>query len=63
MRPTSELAALDPAELYERDFYAWARQQAREVRRLPRLRSKHRSTSPISPRRSRIWVTRFETPS
>lgn len=38
MKPSSELAALDPAELYERDFYAWTRQQARELRRLRRLR-------------------------
>lgn len=28
MKATSELAALDPTELYERDFYAWTRQQA-----------------------------------
>jgi|DewCreStandDraft_4_1066084.scaffolds.fasta_scaffold00812_28 hypothetical protein len=34
MKPTSELAALDPAELYERDFYAWTRQQARALARL-----------------------------
>ncbi|MCX8101552.1 MAG: DUF29 domain-containing protein [Geminicoccaceae bacterium] len=32
-------AVLDPAELYERDFYAWTRQQARELRRLRRVRS------------------------
>ncbi|MCS6779207.1 MAG: DUF29 domain-containing protein [Geminicoccaceae bacterium] len=34
MKATSELAALDPAELYERDFYAWTRQQARALARL-----------------------------
>ncbi len=28
------LADLDPAELYERDFYAWTRQQARALARL-----------------------------
>ncbi len=38
MKATSELAALDPAELYERDFYAWTRHQARELRRWRRLR-------------------------
>jgi hypothetical protein len=38
MKATFELAVLDPAELYERDFYAWTRQQARELRRLRRLR-------------------------
>jgi hypothetical protein len=30
---------LDPEALYERDFYAWTKQQARELRRLRRLRS------------------------
>lgn len=39
MKATSELAALDPSELHERDFYAWTRQQARELRRLRRLRA------------------------
>lgn len=34
MKATSELSALDPAELYERDFYAWTRQQARALARL-----------------------------
>lgn len=34
MKATSELAALDPAELYERDFYAWTRHQARALSRL-----------------------------
>lgn len=34
MKATSELAGLDPSELYERDFYAWTRQQARALARL-----------------------------
>lgn len=34
MKAISELAPLDPAELYERDFYAWTRQQARALARL-----------------------------
>jgi hypothetical protein len=34
MKAISELADLDPAELYERDFYAWTRQQARALARL-----------------------------
>ncbi len=32
--PRTRLADLDPAELYERDFYAWTRQQARALSRL-----------------------------
>jgi hypothetical protein len=39
MKATSELATLDPEALYERDFYAWTKQQARELRRLRRLRA------------------------
>ena len=30
--------ATNPADLYESDFYAWTRQQARELRRLKQLR-------------------------
>ncbi len=34
MKATSELATLDPEALYEHDFYAWTRQQARALARL-----------------------------
>jgi hypothetical protein len=34
----TDAAVRDPEELYERDFYAWTRRQARELRRLARTR-------------------------